>query len=472
MQQVGERRVERRFGGLRLGGVRLRTTAAATLVVAIALALGGVLLVARQKDALTDGIETAAQLRAGDVARLLVDAAVPEAINVPPENEGVAQVVEVSTGAVVASSANIAGNARISRLAPSVGHSVAETADRLAVGEGAFRVVARGVATDRGRFIVYSAASLEPVEESRATLVRLLLTWLPVLLVLVGAVTWIVVGRALRPVERIRVEVAGIGDRQLDRRVSEPGSGDEIDRLARTMNGMLTRLETAVERQRRFVADASHELRSPLSVMRADLEVDLAHPDGADWRRTEREVLAESMRLERLVDDLLVLARADAGSLTVPEVPVDLDEIVIEEAARLRGRHPRDADDTGAVIVDVAGVSGGQTRGDASSLRRVVRNLLDNARDHARARVEVELGEFDGMVVLVVADDGPGVESGERERIFERFSRLDEARARARGGAGLGLAIVREVVGAHGGDVRLEDSAVGARFVVTLPTSG
>ncbi|HUV09884.1 MAG TPA: HAMP domain-containing sensor histidine kinase, partial [Acidimicrobiia bacterium] len=374
-----------------------------------------------------------------------------------------AQVVDVATGEVVASSANIVGEERISDLTAPVKRSRAETVDRLPVGEGSFRIVARGVQTDDGRFVVYSAATLEPVEESGSTLVGLLATWLPVLLLVVAVVCWIVVGRAMRPVERIRAEVAGIGDRELDRRVPEPGSGDEIDRLAQTMNRMLMRLETAVERQRRFVADASHELRSPLSVMRADLEVDLAHPDHADWRRTEGEVLAETIRLERLVDDLLVLARADAGSLVVPDHLVDLDEIVLEEATRSRTGN--------GVTIDVSRVSGAQTRGDSLSLRRVVRNLLDNARSHAHATVRVELGEADGSVILTVADDGPGIAESDRARVFERFARVDDARDRVQGGAGLGLAIAREVVGAHGGVVRVADADFGARFVVTLPAS-
>lgn len=451
----------------RFAGVRVRTTAAATLVVGVALAIGALLLVAQQRESLTDSVETAARLRAGDIARFVVDASVPEAITVPPENEGMAQVVDRATGEVVASSANLAGRDRISDLDAPVGRTRAETIDRLPVGEGAFRVVARGVETTGGRFLVYSAASLEPVEESGATLGGLLVTWLPVLLVVVALVSWVVVGWALRPVERIRAEVAGIGDRELDRRVPEPGSGDEIDRLATTMNAMLGRLETAVDRQRRFVADASHELRSPLSVMRADLEVDLAHPERAEWQRTEREVLDETLRLERLVDDLLVLARADAGSLAVPDLPVDLDEIVLEEATRSRAA-------TG-VTIDVSQVSGAQTRGDPLSLRRVVRNLLDNGRDHARTTVRVQLREHGDQVVLVVTDDGPGVANDDRTRIFERFARVDDARDRERGGAGLGLAIVREVVEAHRGDVAVTDAAVGssgARFVVRLPSSG
>ena len=250
------------------------------------------------------------------------------------------------------------------------------------------------------------------------------------------------------------------GDRTAVRRARARRHAPGDERLPGLLDA---RLETAVERQRRFVADASHELRSLLTVMRADLEVDLAHPEQADWRRTEGEVLAETIRLERLVDDLLVLARADAGSLVVPDHLVDLDEIVIEEVTRSGAG-------TG-VTIDVSKVSGAQARGDSLSLRRVVRNLLDNARSHALSTVRVELGEADGSVILAVADAGPGIAGSDRARVFERFARVDDARDRDQGGAGLGLAIVREVVGVHGGVVRVADVAVGACFVVTLPAS-
>jgi HAMP domain-containing protein len=229
-----------------------------------------------------------------------------------------------------------------------------------------------------------------------------------------------VTGRALHPVEAIRREVEAIGAERLDRRVPEPDTADGIGRLARTMNAMLGRLEEATDRQRRFVADASHELRTPLTDMRGRLDVDLAHPDVADWQDTEREVLDDAIALQRLVDDLLVLAAADASAADSSSwQPVDLDEIVPREARRMRSRS--------AHRVDSSSVSGAQLVGNANDLARAVRNLLDNADRHARSAVTVALAETDDEVALMVSDDGPGIPDDRKEWIFERFTRLDDA---------------------------------------------
>lgn len=450
-------------GWRRLRGVRVRTTVVATLVVAAALALGGALLVIEQRRALTRDVATTARLRAQDVAALLTDAAVPNQITVPSEDQSLVQVVDVSTGRVVVASGNVQGEQRISTAVPRPGSFTSRNVDQLPVGDSSFRVVAHTVSLPAGTFVVYAAASLKPVAESTQTLVRLLGTGLPVLLALVAAMTWIVAGWALRPVERIRSELAAIGDRELHRRVPEPGTGDEIDRLSRTMNAMVARIEDATARQRRFVADASHELRSPLTAIRSQLEVDLAHPQRADWRTTEQDVLDETARLQRLVDDLLVLAQSDTGTLPMRLEAVDLDDIVLDEARRLRAR--------GRVVVDLAGLSGGQVTGDADQLRRVLRNLLDNAERHAASAVCVELREADTTAELAVTDDGRGIPPDQQALIFERFTRLDNARSRGAGGTGLGLAIAREIVVAHGGTLTLADTETGTTFVVTLPAA-
>jgi signal transduction histidine kinase len=289
----------------------------------------------------------------------------------------------------------------------------------------------------------------------------------PLLVALVAATTWAVVGRALRPVERIRARVAAIGGRDLQARVPEPGTGDEVDRLASTMNEMLARLQGSAERQQRFVADASHELRSPLTGIRAQLEVDLAHPGAADPLATERQVLDEVDRLQRLVADLLVLARHDAGGAAGPGRPpcaLDLDDLVLREARRLR--------EGGRVEVDTASVSGAQVVGHADELVRVVRNLVDNAGRHAASRVVLALREDDRWAELTVADDGAGIPADQRDRLFDRFTRADDARARDQGGSGLGLAITRALVTDHGGTVELAPSTTGACFVVRLPVAG
>jgi signal transduction histidine kinase len=279
---------------------------------------------------------------------------------------------------------------------------------------------------------------------------------------MVAATTWKVVGRTLAPVEAIRGEVDEISADELHRRVPDPPGDDEITRLARTMNRMLGRLEDAQARQRRFISDASHELRSPVASIRQHAEVALAHPDAVTAAELAETVLAEDLRVQDLVDDLLLLARADEHTLHLRRRPVDLDDLVFEEARRLR--------EVTDLAVDTAAVSAGRVEGDIAGLRRVLRNLGDNAARHARSRISFSLAERDGSVVLVVDDDGPGIPEGDRERVLERFVRLDDGRARDEGGSGLGLAIVSELTRAHGGTVSLADSPLGgARVEVRLP---
>jgi signal transduction histidine kinase len=228
------------------------------------------------------------------------------------------------------------------------------------------------------------------------------------------------------------------------------------------MNAMLDRVESATARQQRFAADASHELRSPLTRIRAELEVDLAHPEQADLAATHRSVLEDATQLQRLVDDLLHLARVDAGAVSNRREPVDLDDIVLRDARRLRA--------DGRVQIDISGVSAAQLRGDADELARAVRNLTDNAVRHATSTVTLTLAEHGGRAVLTVADDGPGIPPAEQERIFERFARLDDARNADTGGTGLGLAITRDIVERHHGTIEIDsDHAPGARFRITLP---
>jgi signal transduction histidine kinase len=445
---------------LRWATVRVRVTLAAVVVVGVCLAAGGAWLVKAHRASLTQNVETAARLRSRDIAATVTDGGFPKVLSVPRGDENLVQVVD-ENGRVVAASANIQGEARISTLRPDAdGYSV-RSEDHLAPDEGPYRVVARRVTTKSGIFTVYVAGSLEPVADSADSLVRLLLFGLPALLVLVGVTTWVVVGRALRPVESIRREVEIIGAQDLHRRVPEPRAADEIGRLARTMNAMLARLEAATDRQRRFVADASHELRSPLTGIRAQLEVDLAHPENADWQATERDVLVDAIRLQRLVDDLLALATTDNSALdaTLRE-PVDLDEIVLAEARRLRSRTAHN--------IDTTGVSGAQLSGNRDQLSRAVRNLFDNAARYASSTITTTLTESEHEIRFVVADDGPGIPVEQQQWAFERFVRLDNARTRDDGGAGLGLAITQEVVAAHGGSISVVN-APGAMFTVSFP---
>ena len=312
--------------------------------------------------------------------------------------------------------------------------------------------------------VIHTGTPIDDVEESVAALRTGLVIAIPAVAVVLGLLVWWLVGRTLRPVETIRAQVAGISGANLEQRVPVPATNDEISRLARTMNEMLDRVEDASDREQRFVGDASHELRSPLTRMRTELEVDLAHPETADLVATHRSVLEEVAALQRLVEDLLELARSDSHSTTLRNEPVDLDDLVLAEAQRLRA--------ASSVHVDTTHVSAAQVTGDADQLARAIRNLCDNATRHAATRITLTTSEHDGHARLEVIDDGPGIPAHERARVFERFARLDQARHTTSGGTGLGLAIALDIVERHGGTITIEAPASGGTtFVVALPAS-
>lgn len=321
--------------------------------------------------------------------------------------------------------------------------------------------------------LVYGV-SLEQSDTALRAAIGLLAVGVPALVAVMAIVTWFVTGRSLRPVERMRTEVETIRAARPDARVDVPDTGDEVARLAATMNAMLDRLDRAAEGQRRFVSDASHELRSPIATIRQHAEVAAAHPHRADVAELSEVVRAEALRLQELVTGLLELSRLDEGGIGAWR-PVDLDDLALDAVARARTNAGGGAAgvgvgaEGGGVRVDGAGVGAARVRGDARILAGVFQNLVDNAVRHASTRVTVALVEDGPDAVLTVDDDGAGIPPGERERVFERFVRLDEARSRDAGGAGLGLAIVRDAVRAHGGTVTVTDSPLGgARFVVRI----
>jgi signal transduction histidine kinase len=307
-------------------------------------------------------------------------------------------------------------------------------------------------------------SSVADVDQTVHNLTTVMLVLVPLLVAFVALAAWYFAGRALRPVEAIRAEAAAITGSTMHRRVPEPDTHDEVGRLARTMNAMLDRLELSSQRQRQFVSDASHELRSPLASIRANLEVALRHSDRADWPAVAERALAEDQRMEDTVTELLELARLDEaeGGTDLSSLPeVDLDELVLDQTLSER-----------AVPIDVTRVSAGRVHGRREQLGRVVRNLVDNACRHARSQVAISLQSYDGTVELAVDDDGPGIAPADRERVFERFTRLDDGRARDAGGLGIGLAIAKSTVELHGGSIAVEDAPLGgARLVVTLPTA-
>jgi signal transduction histidine kinase len=303
---------------------------------------------------------------------------------------------------------------------------------------------------------------MDPVTEGTTVLAGLLAVGIPLLVALVVVTTWATVGRTLAPVEAIRRWVGEITDRDLTRRVPQPAGTDEIARLAGTMNEMLARLQAAQERQRRFVSDASHELRSPVAAIRHELEVALADPAAVDIRRMATDLLVEARRQQQLVDDLLELARADESPTLRRGEKVDLDDLVLAEARRVREC---------GIRVDATGIGAGRVDGDLVGLARMLRNLVDNAMRHAESTVRLSLCETGGVVRLVVAIDGPPIPDADRARVFERFTRLDDSRARRDGGAGLGLAIVAEIVAAHLGTIQVGGEDGWTRFVVHLPAA-
>jgi signal transduction histidine kinase len=421
--------------------IRLRTTVLAVLVTAVAVVIGAVTLVLLTRASLEGGIRDAAESRALMIADRLRTSGLPdpvpsssgtdEAADDEDSDDDFAWEILDDSGTVVRSS---------------------ETLD-----ERSLRVT-----EDEGPYTVVVLASLEEVDDATKALATPLLMGVPGALILVGGVTWVGVTGALAPVERIRREVEEITGERLDRRVPQPVARDEIHRLAATMNRMLTRLQDSRERQQRFVADASHELRSPLAAIRQAAEVARSHPGALPEGELAEAVLEESGRMERLVEQLLLLTRT--GGAGVRQLrDVDLDDLAMAEARRVR---------RAGLTVDTSGVGAGRVRGDATALAQVVRNLTDNASRHAHGAVTVTVRAAGDGVELVVEDDGAGVPESERERVFERFVRLDEARDRDAGGSGLGLAIVKEIVTAHGGTVGITASALGgARFVVRLPAS-
>ncbi len=437
----------------RTGSVRFRVTAAATVVVLVLLALVSVLVVTVQRRTLTGTLEEGLERTVADITAALAGGDIEGLLPAFGDDDAFAQVLDAD-GRVLAASPNIGGTGPV--LSPPGSDRRWLSTGGVPVDDSTFRTLS--VRLDGGR-VVHAGATLDDVDESVGLLSTSLAIAVPAVTALLAASVWLLVGRTLRPVEMIRREVAAIEGRDLDRRVPVPPTGDEISRLATTMNEMLDRVERTTERQTRFVADASHELRSPLTRIRSELEVDLAHPATRDQMATHRSVLEETVAMQQLVDDLLILARSDTGQPLRVEV-VDLTEIVRDHARRARAAGPK-------VVERVEPV---EITGNPRDLDRALGNVIANAARHARSQIAITLTVDGGHVVLRVDDDGPGIRTEDRARVFDRFTRLDDARAASAGGAGLGLAITRDVLSRHGGIVAVEDAPLGgARFELHLP---
>ncbi|WP_433473873.1 sensor histidine kinase [Spirillospora sp. CA-142024] len=467
--------------------VRARATVGATAVVAVALAAAGLVVVSLLRANLAGHADLRAEMTARQIAVKLATGTPYRRLDLDDTEERPVQIVD-SAGRVRAVSEDlqaISGSGdpatmlvpRTAVLLPGdddldeevprpgrVSEGVRHAAGRATVyGRTAqYRFAAVEATTPAGEAVtVYAGAALSTSRDAVAVVGRAMLAGLPPLLGVVAGVTWLVTRRALRPVAAIRgelVEITASGD--LARRVPVPRSWDEVAELAGTTNQTLAALERSVTRQRGFVADAAHELRTPIASLRTQLEVAAAHPRLLDVAELTHDVV----RLQHLAADLLLLARLDAGDEPAPPEPVDMAELVRDELRR----RPAGARDL-AIEADVADAL--RVRGSRVRLARVLSNLLDNAERHAAARVRVRLGPQGNAAVLRVSDDGAGVPPDDRERIFERFVRLDEARSRDDGGAGLGLAITHDLVRAHGGRITVGDAPEGgALFEVRLPT--
>ncbi|MHA6624073.1 ATP-binding protein [Pseudonocardia sichuanensis] len=458
-------------------GVRAVSALSAAVVVALALLVAGAALLLLVQQSLRASVQAEAEQQAGLIATRLdqnwqgeANENAREALSaLTRESDDLAQVVveygDTPQRTLEAGTDPLGGyrdGTPMSDIRPDDGETVVRTdvpvrkVDGSVVDTVLVAIAGQSAGND---VVVLYAAPLTVVDHTTGTLLFYLLCGVPLLIVVAGLTTYLFSGRALRPVEAIRAQVAEMTEKDLGQRVPVPRARDEVGRLAETMNAMIARLQDAQGVQRRFVADASHELRSPLATIATGLEL---MQSGTVDRSTITALRGETTRLNKLVEALILLARADERGLQPRREEVDLDEVA-------EGERGRPAD--GKVVAEVRTVPV-RVVGDRGQLARVVRNLVDNARRHARSRVLVTVRQDADAAVLEVSDDGPGVPPADRARVFERFVRLDDARARADGGSGLGLAIVAEVVAAHGGRVEVTDApGGGALFRVRLPVA-
>lgn len=437
--------------------LRVRLTAAFAVVIIVTIAVAAVLLVWRVRASLQSGLDSSLSQRVQDVAAEVRSGQLSTLATTGAQSAVLVQVINAD-GHVVASSANINGEPALFRYrAGGQSPTVQTVADIPGADPGSYRVASATVSTPTGTVSLYAAGSMSEVSASVRQVGVAALVGAPFLVALLSAIIWILVGRALRPVEAMRQTVSAMRGHQPHDRLANASAPVELARLGGTFDDLLDRIDRGVAQQRQFLADAAHELRNPVASILTRLETHEQHPtlSGVDRARLH----ADAARLASIVDALLSLARLDAD-VALRADPVDVDDIVFDQVRTVVGKR-----------VDVTHVSAAQVIGDRAALERVVRNLLDNASRHAAAQVKLELCDDGQAVVLTVADDGPGIPATERDRVFARFTRLDDARARDEGGAGLGLAIVHDIVDRHHGSVHIEDNQPGTRVVVRLPSS-
>jgi signal transduction histidine kinase len=448
-------------------GVRARLTLAAAAGLALALAVAAVLTVNVLRVSLTRGLDDTARQGAREVAALAGAHRLPDPVPVADSTLTV-QVLD-SRGRIIHASPG--ADRLVPLLSPAVAAASARSGRAWLLSGSPYGIPAplRVVAVPAaGGQTVIAAVSYAQVGGSLAAVGQAALIGTPLLFLLLVLATWLITGAALRPIEELRrgsQEITGTAIAR-GRTLPVPEARDEVQKLAVTLNDMLARLEAAQQRQRALVSDAAHELRSPIASIRTQLEVSVDHPEAVDWQQTAAGVLADTLRLARLAEDLLALARLDEqAGRPLRGQPADL--ALVTETICARYAEAR-------VSVSACAFGICVVVGDAGGLDRMLVNLVDNAVRYAASTVSVTV-RADGRWVLVsVADDGPGIPAEDAERVFDRFTRLDDARSREPaeyGGSGLGLAIVRATVAAHGGTAWLEDAAPGLRAMVRLPAA-
>ena len=446
-------------------GLRARLTLIASAGLAVALTVAALLLLGELQSSLTREVDSNARQAATEIANL---ADAHELPGVLPFGAGTLSVQVLDRqGHVVNATAQ--GDRLVPLLPVAVARSIARSGRVVQMPGGPFGIAAplRVVAVPAIRNqVVVAAVSYAQVSDSLAAVTRSVVFGAPLLFLLLATATWLVTGAALRPIEKLRRGAQEISDTAIARTLPVPESRDEVRRLAVTLNDMLAQLEAAQRRQRALVSDAAHELRSPIASIRTQLEVAIDHPEAVDWPSTAAGVLADTLRLARLAEDLLALARLDeqAGRPRQGR-PVDLAALAEEVCARYA-----------EAPVSVTALTSGPSTvlGDTGGLDRMLVNLVDNAVRYARSRVSVTVRTDGPWVLVSVSDDGPGIPEENAERVFDRFTRLDDARSRdpATGdGSGLGLAIVRATATAHGGRAWLEDAGPGLRAMIRLPAA-
>ncbi|HEY2043041.1 MAG TPA: ATP-binding protein [Jatrophihabitans sp.] len=474
---VPARPVEARRRGVsmwwRRRSLRARITITATVLFTVALIVAGVVLLVTVGKSLVNTLDTSAERTGNEVAALVQNRNLPNPVLAGSGGVSLVQVVD-GQNRVIAGSPG--GYSAISILRPDELQKVRDGKRLIVAGDRAssdqpLRVLGVRADLNTGQMTVLVATDLGRVMESSRLLQRYLMFGAPVAVAIMAAVTWWFVGLTLRPVTALQRGAAQLSASGLSRsRLPVPTAEDEIHSLATTLNDMLDRLDVATTKQRRFVGDAAHELRSPIASLRLQLEIAGRLGESAELRELSEDALIDVARLTNLIDDLLALARSDERGALASRAPVRLDELACSLVAGYRDAR---------VSVTMLPSEPVTVIADRDGLNRVMVNLVDNGIRYGRSQVTVAVTTVTGpprgsqpgapWALLTVADDGPGVPANKRERVFDRFYRMDTARSRAAGGTGLGLSIVREIVTAHGGTATLHDNEPGLQVQIRLP---